>query len=81
MTFEKGSANLLSKFGRSLVVFIYLCPKLTWFLAGILFLWPILYLDGWLPRSSYFIGGALYLCIHEVCNMFLSFCQERRVIL
>ena len=23
-----------------------------------LILWPMLYLEGWLPRSSYFIGAA-----------------------
>ena len=38
--FERGGAILLGKFGRRLVEFFYLCPKLCWRLAGVSFYGP-----------------------------------------
>ena len=35
--FERGGTILLSKFGRRLVDFFYLCPKPCWRLAGVSF--------------------------------------------
>ena len=57
--FQRGGAILLGKFGRRLVEFFDLCPKLCWRLAGVSFLWSMLNLEGWSSRSSYFIGVAL----------------------
>ena len=44
---------LLGNFWRTFEEFIYLCPKLCWRLAGVL--WSTLDLEGWSSRSSYFI--------------------------
>ena len=38
--FERGEVILLGKFGRRLVDFFYLCPKLCWRLAGVSFYGP-----------------------------------------
>ena len=38
--FERGGTVLLSRFGWRLVNFFYLCPKLCWRLAGVLFYGP-----------------------------------------
>ena len=40
LLFERGGSILLAKFGRRLVEFFYLCPKLCWRLTGVSFYGP-----------------------------------------
>ena len=47
-------------------MFFLLMSKTTLEVGWSFILWPMLYLEGWSPRSSYFIGVALSIVDYDI---------------